>query len=126
MIRRLPRYARNDDQSRALGFQFSQHILKFIDRLPDQLLGLTGVVLYIVAGEALAGAADGKSLVIQQGANLADDQYILALVISTIAAALDGFQLREFLLPIAQHVWLNRAQLTDLAYGEVALAGNRR
>src|ERR1044071_10444012 len=35
-------------------------------------------------------------------------------------------QLREFLLPVAQHVWLHRAEVADLADGEVALVRDLR
>jgi hypothetical protein len=52
--------------------------------------------------------------------------HVLALVVAAIAAALDGLELRELLLPVAQHVRLDAAQVADLADGEVALAGDRR
>ena len=60
-----------------------------------------------VARERLARAADREALFVQQAADLADDQHVLALVVAAIAAALDGLQLRELLLPVAQHVRLD-------------------
>jgi len=45
----------------------------------------------------------------------------MVLVIATIAAPLDRFKLREFLLPIAQDVRFDAAQFADFTNGEVAL-----
>ena len=63
--------------------------------------GLFGVG---AAGELLAGAADGEALIVEQAADLADHQHVLALVIATVATALDRLELGEFLLPVAQYV----------------------
>ena len=46
------------------------------------------------------------------------------LIVASVAAALHGAQLGEFLLPIAQHVRLDTAQLAHLTDGEVALNGD--
>ena len=80
----------------------------------------------LLAVELVARAADGEALVVQQAADLADDDHVLALVVAAVAAALHRLELRELLLPIAQHVRLDAAQLADFADGEVALAGDRR
>ena len=37
-------------------------------------------------------------------------QHLVVLVVAAVAAALDRLQLRELLLPIAQHVRLDRTQ----------------
>src|ERR1700682_5013077 len=100
-------------------FEFEPHLM-------NELLALIEIHLRIVAGEAVACSADGKSLFIQQAADLANDQHILALVIPAIAAALDRLELREFLLPIAQHVRLDAAEVADFTDGEIALPRNRR
>jgi len=92
----------------------------------NELLALVEVDLCIIAGQAIAGPADGKALFIQQTADLADDQHVLALVVTPIAAPLDGLQLRELLLPIAQHVRLDAAQIAHFADGEVTLPRDRR
>ena len=52
--------------------------------------------------------------------------HVLALIVAPVAAALHGLELREFLLPVAQHVRFHAAQLTDFTDGEVALTGDRR
>jgi hypothetical protein len=44
----------------------------------------------------------------------------MVLVIASIATALHGTQLCELLLPIAQDVLLNAAQIAHLTNGEVA------
>ena len=76
--------------------------------------------------QALAGAADREALVVQQAADLADHQHVVALVVAAVAAALDRLELRELLFPIAQHVRLDAAQLAHFTDREVALARDRR
>ena len=100
--------------------------LEFQSHLMDQLLALIQVHLSIIAGQAVARPADGKPLLIEQAANLSDDEHVLALIIAAIAAALDGLELRELLLPVTQHVGFDAAQVADLTDGEVALAWNGR
>src|ERR1700726_3215777 len=80
-------------------FEFEPHLM-------NELLALIEIHLRIVAGEAVARAADGKPLFIQQAAYLPNDQHVLALIVAAVPAALDRLELREFLLPIAQHMWL--------------------
>jgi len=92
----------------------------------NQLLTLIEINLRIVAREPIAGSADGKALFIEQAAYLANDQHILALIVAPVAAAFDRLELREFLLPIAQHMRLDAAQIAHLADREVALPRNRR
>ena len=92
----------------------------------NQLLALVEVHLSIVAGEPIPGSADGKALFIQQAANLPNDQHVLALVIAAVAAAFDGLELREFLLPVAQYVRFDATEIADFADGEVALSRDRR
>lgn len=55
-----------------------------------------------------------------------DQQHLMVLVVTPVAAPLDGPQLGEFLLPVTQHVGLHAAQLADFAYREITLGGNRR
>src|ERR1700733_4530753 len=100
-------------------FQLQTHLV-------DQLLALIEVHLRIIACETIASSADGKALLVQQAANLANDQHVLALIVASIAAALDRLELREFLLPIAKHVGFDAAQIADLADREIALPRNRR
>jgi len=100
-------------------FQFQPHLM-------DELLALVEVNLRIVAGEPVPGSANGKALFIQQAADLANDQHVLALVIAAVAAPFDGLELREFLLPVAQHMRFHATQIADFADGEVALSRDRR
>ena len=76
--------------------------------------------------QTAAGAIDGKALLVEQFADTADQQHFVMLVIAAVAATLDRLQLREFLLPIAQHMRLDATQLADFADGEVALCRYRR
>ena len=76
--------------------------------------------------QSIARAIDRKALLVQQLANTPDQQYFMVLVITTIAASLDWLELRKLLLPIAQHVRLDRAQVAHFANGEVAFGRNRR
>ena len=91
-----------------------------------KLSGFGNFDLRVVAGEAIACSADGESLLVEKAADLPNDQHVLALVVAAIAAALDGLELRKLLLPVAQHVRLDAAEVAHLTDGEVALAGDRR
>ena len=95
-------------------FQLEAHLV-------DELLALVEVHLRIVAGEAVPCAANRKSLLIQQAANLPDDQHVLPLIVPAVAPPLDRLQLGKFLLPVTQHMRLDAAQFADFADGEVPL-----
>jgi hypothetical protein len=82
--------------------QDPEDVLELHADLADDLLTLTHVGTGLVARQALPRPADRESFVIQKASNLADDQNILALIVTTIAAPLDGLELRELLFPIAQ------------------------
>src|SRR5215472_4896432 len=100
-------------------FELDSHLL-------DDLLALGQIGARFLARELVARAADGEALVVEQAPDLADHDHVLTLVVTAVAAALHGLELREFLLPIAQHLRLHPAQLAHLSDGEVALAGNDR
>ena|SRR5580692_12788011 len=90
----------------------AQNLDQFLELQPhlmDQLLALIEVHLRVVARESIARSADGKALLIEQAANLTNDQHVLALIVAPVAAPLDRFELRELLLPVAQHVRLDAA-----------------
>ncbi len=76
--------------------------------------------------QPVAGAVDRESLLVEEIADAADQQHLVVLVVTAVAAALDRLQLREFLLPVAEHVRLDRTKVADLADGEVPLGGDRR
>src|SRR3984885_16004808 len=116
-----------DFESReASAAQNLDQFLEFQSHLMYQLLALIEIHLRIVARESIACSADGKALLIQQTANLPDDQHVLTLVIAPVTAPFDRFELREFLLPVAKHMRLDAAQVAYLADREVSLARNRR
>jgi len=100
--------------------------LEFQAHLMNQLLALVQINLCIVAGEPIARTADRETLFVQQTADLPDNQHVLTLIVAAIAATFHRLQLREFLLPVAQDVRLDAAQIADLANGEVALPRDRR
>src|SRR5690606_33699623 len=83
-------------------------------------------LLGALAFQPQAGAADGVALFVQQAADLAHHQHVVALVVAAVAAALDRAQARELGLPVTQHVRLDVAQFADFADGEVALGRDRR
>src|SRR5215831_5991560 len=74
----------------------------------------------------MARPIDRESLLVQKIANAAYQQDFVMLVVASIAATLDGFELRELLFPIAQHVRFHRTKIADLADREVPLGGDRR
>src|SRR5581483_9763712 len=106
--------------------QHFHELLELGPDLADDLLGLCRVRTGFLAAEFVARATDREALVVQEAADLADHDDVLALVVAPVAASLHGLQLREFLFPIAQHVRLDATQLAHLSDGEIALAGNRR
>src|SRR5687767_1500676 len=76
--------------------------------------------------EPVARAADGEAFLVEQLADAPDEQHLVVLVVAAVAAPLDRLELREFLLPVAQHVRLDAAKLAHLTDGEVALRRDRR
>lgn len=94
--------------------------------LADDLVRHAGFHAGLGAFQPGAGAGDGEALVVQQGADLADHEHVVALVIATVAAALDGLEGGKLLLPVTKDVRLDAAKLADLTDGEVALRRDRR
>ncbi len=80
-----------------------------------------GVVL-----EPLPRAVDGEAFIVEKFSDAPDQQNFMVLVVASVAATLDGPKLGELLLPIAQNVRLDGAQLGNLANGEVSLGGDGR
>src|SRR5207244_790382 len=76
--------------------------------------------------QPIARAADGEAFLVEQLADAPDEEDFVVLVIAPVAAPLHRLELRELLLPVAQHVRLHPAQLAHLTDGEVALGGDRR
>ncbi len=78
------------------------------------------------AFEAMARAVDREALLVEEVADAADQQHFVVLVVAAVAAPLHRLQLREFLLPVTEHVRLDRTEVADLANREVTLGGDRR
>ena len=109
----------------ALAAQDFDELLEFEAHLMDELLALIEIHLGVIAREAVARAADGEALLVEEAPDLANDEHVLALVVAAIAAALDGLELRKLLLPVTQHMRLDPAEVAHLTNGEVALARDR-
>jgi hypothetical protein len=101
-------------------------LLEFHSQLFDYLLALANVRFCLVSGQSLSCAANGKSIVVQETANLTNDQNILALIIAAVTAPFYRLQLRKLLFPVAQYMWLHGTQVTDFTYGEIALSWDWR
>ena len=67
---------------------------------------------------------DRETLIVQQATNTANHEHFMMLVVAAVATPLHGTQLSELLLPVSQNVRLDPTQISDLAYGEVALGRN--
>ena len=74
----------------------------------------------------IAGTTDRKPLLVEQLANSAHQQHLMVLIVAPVAAAFYGFELGEFLLPVAQHVRLDAAEFADFTDCEVAFCRDRR
>ena len=91
-------------ESENLASQDLKNLFKFHSYLLDNLLALRDIRFCIVARETLTSAANRKALVIEEASDLTDNQNVLALIITTVAASLYRFQLWELLLPIPKYV----------------------
>ena len=118
--------ARENLTAAPLAAKYFDQLFEFEPHLMDELLALIQIDLRLAAGEPISGSADRKALFIQKAADLPNDQYVLALVITAIAAPLDRLELRKFLFPVTQHVRLDSAQVADFADREVPLPRDRR
>ena len=98
-----------------------EHFLEFLAHLLDDLLALRVIRSSLFTSQLLPGAADREAVVVQQAANLTDDDDILTLIIASVATPFDGLELWKFLLPIPEYVRLDGAQVANLTYGEIAL-----
>src|SRR6267154_1664142 len=106
--------------------QHLQQLLQLQPHLLYDLLALAHIRACFFAGELLTRTADREALLVEQAADLPDDDHVLALVVTPVAATFHGLELRKFLLPVAQYMRLDAAQLTHFTDREVALARNRR
>ena len=101
-------------------------MFKFRSQLFDNLLTLTHIGSRLIAGKTLAGATNRKTVVVKETTNLTNDQHILALIIASITAPRYRLQLWKLLLPIAQHMRLDRTQVAYLTYSEITFAWDWR
>src|ERR1700730_1610792 len=110
----------------SLAPQHLQQLLQFEPHLLHNLLALAHIRACFLASELLTRTADREALLVEQAADLPDDNHVLALVVTPVATTFHGLELWKLLLPVAQYVRLDAAQLTHFTDGEVALARNRR
>ena len=93
--------------------------------LAHKLMDRSATATTAVVTQLVACPTDGEALLMEQVANPPDQQHFVVLVIAAVAAALHRLELAEFLLPVAQHIGLDPAQLADLTDREVAFGWNR-
>src|ERR1700733_7902981 len=109
-----------------LSAQQLQDFLQLEPELPHDLLALAHISACLLAGELVARTADREALLVEQAADLTNDDHVLALVLAAFSAPLDGLQLGKLLPPVPPHVRLDAAQVAHLADREIALARYRR
>ena len=97
-------------------------------RLIDGLLMRSALMGLVGRSRSKPGAraTDGEALFVQQFANAANQQDFVMLVVATIASSFHRPQLRKLLLPVAQYMRFNTAQLADFSDGEVAFGWDGR
>src|SRR5690606_11338276 len=76
--------------------------------------------------QAIPSTADRKAFFVEKMPDSTDQQDLVMLIITPVAAPLQRLKLRELLFPVAQHVWLDATQFADLANREITLGGNGR
>ena len=103
-----------------------EQLLELQAHLFHDLLALADVHAGLFATQLLTRATDREALLVQEAPDLADDNHVLALVITPVAAPFDRLELWKLLLPVAQHVRFDAAQVTDFTDREVAFTGYRR
>src|SRR3990172_2284301 len=97
-----------------------QHTFQFRTYLLDDLLTLVGIIPGLITGKTLPGTTNSKPLFVEQTADLADQYHIMTLIITAVTPALQWFQLGKFLLPIAQDMWFDCTEVTDLSDSKIA------
>src|SRR5690606_5208336 len=107
----------------ARSLQLGAHHLQFVAAEANRRLLVEG---RLGVAQAIACTADGKALLVKQVAYAANEQNLVVLVITAVAAPLDRLELGEFLFPVAKHMRLDATQVADLTDGEIALGRNRR
>ena len=76
--------------------------------------------------EAVARAVDGETVLVEQFADATDQQHLVVLVVTPIAATLQRLQLSELLLPVPEYMGFHPAKLAYFPDREIALRGNGR
>lgn len=119
---------------RGLFKRLGQHVFDGVQVGPQRLQlgpgkpygGILVVQSVVRRAQPIARTANREALFIKQIAYAANKQNFVVLVVASIAPTLDRFELREFLLPITQHMRLDAAQVADFANGEVTFGRNWR
>ena len=95
-------------------------MLELDAQLLDDLLALANVFLCLISGQPLTSTVNREAIVIKQASNLANDQDVLTLIVTSVAPTLHWFQLWKLLLPVAQYMRLDSTQVAYLTDGEIA------
>ncbi len=82
-------------------------------------------MLRVISGEALARAADRESLIVEQPADLANDDDVLTLVVAPVAPSFHRLELWKLLLPVSENVGFYLTKLAYFANREVTFARYR-
>src|SRR5260221_12783457 len=77
-----------------------QYFFELEAHLPHDLLALADVRASLFTAELVARTADGEALLIEQAADLADDDHILALVVTAVFSPRYGVWRRKIPLPL--------------------------
>src|SRR5690606_13890193 len=125
-LRHAPTVGLQFTGKRCSAAQELEDVLELRTDLADDLLALRMIRARFFSRQLLARAADREAFLVEQTANLTDDQHVLPLIVAAVAPALDRLELGELLLPVPENVRLHAAKLADLADGEVPLPRYRR
>ena len=106
--------------------RLSRRVFKLILQRVDRLRRGAGATGRHGLRQTVASATDGEALVVEQFPDPANQQHLVVLVVAAVATPLHGPQLRELLLPIAQHISLHAAEVADLSDREVPFGRNGR
>ena len=104
---------------RRMKFPNPDNLFELTAQLPDHLFGLGVVIASDFTGQVLPSATDGIPFLVEETANLPDQHDVMTLIVPAISTAFYRLEIRKFLLPITQHVWLDVTQVADLANGEI-------
>lgn len=89
--------------------EHGDNIFQFGDRLVNQLF--VGSLLFLCgfAINTLPGTTDRKALLVEERSYLSNQHNIQSLIVAAITPSFDRVEAGKFLLPVTQHMGLDRA-----------------